>query len=193
MTMRKLLTCLIVAVSVIGCSATERTARNSTEIASLARSSETRFNDIGNEAASESPDLNSIQANAGAGAKEQKQIQTKANQINADVPKMTNVVPWWATLLGRLALASGLIAVLLLLLLTPLGRGVSALVGNALSFVSSLLPTKSVKTGELLAKMDDPKDSMTKQEAVAAIRASDPVLDKAYQRKRSKLKTKDKT
>lgn len=190
--MRKLLTCLIVAVSVIGCSATERTARNSTDIASLARSSETRFNDIGNEAVSENPDLNSIQANAGAGVKEQQEIQTKAKQINSDVPKMTNVVPWWATLLGRLALVSGLIAVLLLLLLTPLGRGVSALVGNALSFVSSLLPTRSTKTGELLAKMDDPKDSMTKQEAVAAIRASDPVLNQAYQRKRTSLKLKAK-
>lgn len=191
--MRKLLTCLIVAVSVIGCSATERTARNSTDIANLARSSETRFNDIGNEAASESPDLNSIQQNAGAGASEQQEIQKKANQINGDVPKMTNVVPWWATLLGRLALAGGLIAFLLLLLLTPLGRGISALVGNALTFVSSLFPTKSVKTGELLAKMDDPKDNMTKAEAVAALRASDPVLDKAYQRKRTKLKLKAQT
>lgn len=181
--------CLALLLPTGGCSPRAEIAASSTSIRHLAESSKDKFEVIYSAAVINDLDPKVVASLADAGSKEQDQIISKTDTIAKNVPKVNDEHPWMG-LLTWISVAVVLSLALAFLIFTPIGRGLSALVGNAASWVASLLPTPSAKLGKALAKAEDPNEpKFTMEHFTAVAREVDPVLKKSYLRARKKNKS----
>jgi len=160
---------LAIAVS---CSPSKQIAQRSQKIAEISRSSEARFLVIGEEAASSQPNMEIISAEAAAGAGEQRDIQGMTGDISTLVTQVKDITPWWADLIGWVAIAASILGIGFLL--WYLG------IGSLLRAIFSWVPRRKRREAELAAKALDADSEVSIREAIAARRASDPDFDRAF-------------
>jgi hypothetical protein len=185
---------LAALVLLAGCSAKGRIDSAAIGLASTAQSSGVRFDNIGALAQSSESrfeaagDLDGvaeqqqIRSEAAAGADDQQDIASMASDIRTSLHGVEDIVPWWASLLGRLAIAAIIVAVLILLWKS-----------GALDFIRrifwamGLLIPKKVKAEALMdVKALADEDEVTLSEAVAAKRARDPAYCAAFKQAKRK-------
>jgi hypothetical protein len=153
-------------------------ARSSVErfdnIGSLAASSEARFVDAGDpDGASEQQQ---IASEAAAGGAEQRDILNAASGIRADLHGVEDIVPWWASLLGRIALTAAIIALLVLLWKS----GALFFIQRIFWGLGMLIPKKAKAEASMDIKALADDDEITLSETVAAKRARDPAYAAAF-------------
>jgi hypothetical protein len=105
-------------------------------------------------------------------------IADAASGIRADLHGVEDIVPWWASLIGQVAIAAAVVAVLILLWKS----GALDFIRRLFWAVGMLIPRKSKAEAVMdLAALDD-NDDMTVKETVAAKRARDPAYSAAFRR-----------
>ena len=163
----------ILAVALCGCSsAVQSISAEASDIDDLSRSSEGRFVTIG-----ELSDDDKIHNETKHGISEQQAIQSSVATIREELPRVEDRRPWWSKMVGRVAIAGALIAILLILWNTGIGHLLRRLVYS----VSYFIPSASRRAAEMDSKIASDDHDMTIDEAIAARRASDPAYDAAYE------------
>jgi hypothetical protein len=154
---------LVAAVVTSGCSASKVIANRASEIRGRADAiieSTDRLDDT-------SPDVKHIRSNA-------VQIRQAVSDIHAVLPAVEDQTPWWASLLGWLAIAGAAIACAWML--TASG----AL--SALRVAIGWLPRRKVAEAEMTAATLSSDHPETLREWVAMKRAADPEFDACWRR-----------
>tara|TARA_R100001015_G_C4634444_1_gene200962 strand:+ start:3692 stop:4207 length:516 start_codon:yes stop_codon:yes gene_type:complete len=168
---------------VSGCSGVQKISNRATNIGETARSSQTRFETIEEEASkTELIDHSLIVSEASQGAKEQATIVKSVNDIIKTIPNIEDSVPWWATLMQYGFVAAAIFGVLALLWYLGLGYPIKALMRN----FSSLIPSNKKSAARLLVKANDSESKTTVREMIAVLRATDPDFNAAYKKEKSK-------
>ena len=161
-------------------SSTERLKR----IADLSSSSLVRFEGMGDiDGVTEQQE---VQAEAAAVQAEQSSIAGSASTIRTELHGVEDIVPWWASLLGQLAIAAVVVAVLILLWKS----GALDFIRRLFWGMGLLLPSKAKSEArmDLRALADD--DAMTLSECIAAKRARDPAYCAAFRKANKKEPSK---
>jgi len=169
---------MAILLAAAGCSASGRIAENANEVRRLAESSRGRFDAIGTEARSTAPDVGAIAREAEGGSAEQQAIVRATAGIVEALPGVSDVTPWWATLVARTMAALAVVGVAVILWTTGLG----SLVKRALWGFGLLLPRSAVSDADLARSMLDPSRPEGAREYVAARRASDPAFEAAWRK-----------
>lgn len=155
--MRALLVLVLLAA---GCgSAPQRIADTAVEIRQTAESSKERFATLG------SP----------VGVKEQERIISLTDEVIADVPNIQSIPNRWNDTLEMAAWAAVALAVAFVVWHLGLGQLTRSLF--------SWVPRNKAVAAKLLDEAVDPSHQTNMREAVAALRAMDPDLDRAFRRK----------
>lgn len=188
---------LLAMLLMLGCSAKNRIDGQAISIHDTATASASRFDTISSlsssslsrfEAAGDADGVAeqaTIQTEAAAGRSEQAAIAGSASDIRTSLHGVEDIVPWWASLLGRLAIAAIVVAVLILLWKS----GALDFIRRLFWGMGLLIPKKSAAEArmDIRALADD--DAMTLSETVAAKRARDPAYCAAF-RKHNKRTTR---
>lgn len=159
-----LLVVLLVVLSAIlkGCKAApQRIGEQAAAIRQVASSSRERF----------------VAVDDRDGEAEQDRIMSLAEEISVDATLVDPTEPWWSGAVRNAAMALAVVAVVVLLWQTGIAAAIRGMFG--------LLPRRSVATAKLLSEVVEPNSQTSVREAVAAMRASDPLLDAAYRRVRN--------
>ena len=186
--MLRWLASVFTAILLCSCqSATENIAQSASEIGGLAASSKSRFETIADTTNANDvsqKNIREINATAEVGIGEQLDIIDHVGQVHSNLTRTTDIQPWWATMLGKLATAAAIIGVAFLLWQTGVGYVIK---GIAYSF-GWLIPSNVKNAAELDAKNLDNDNPATLRESIAAKRASDPAYKAAWKRERRKSK-----
>jgi len=162
-----------------GCSSAVQAINADAEtIDELAQASEGRFSWI-----AETTTDDDIRDESKDGIADQRAIQSAVAGIRDELPRVEDRQPWWAAMVGRVALAGVLIAALLLLWQTGLGHLLRRLVYS----VSWMIPQRARRAAAIDRKLVEDDDPANIREAIAVRRSSDPAYDAAW----LKLKHKD--
>jgi len=140
-------------------SSPQRIAESAVSIRSSAQSSLERFEESG--------DM--------GGVVEQRAILREVDAITVNIPGVQSVVPTWIEPVKYAAIAACLLAILGLAWHLGLGQLAQGLIG--------WIPRRKKAAAKLLHDALDPQDDTTMREAVAALRAMDPQLDRAFRSK----------
>lgn len=168
---------LFIIVLVAGCkSPTAQIAKDANQVSTLAQSSKERFIRIDEATKTEVIDVASIQADAAAGTKEQDTIVDLTKSTLVALTKVEDEVPWWASLLSYVMVTLSIIAICFILWYTGLGT----LLKSIFYSLGLFIPKAKLEQAELAKKTLDESDPVTPREMVAALRASDPAFDAAY-------------
>jgi hypothetical protein len=150
-----------------GCSASQRIAVEANTIGERAGTIERLAINIGER----SRDADTV-ADAATIAVEAHAIGESTQAIHTALPGVTDRTPWWADLLRWIAIAAvGAAAVWILT-----ASGILGAVRAALGWI----PAPKRRAAEMLAAAADDSKPETTREAIAAMRAQDPVFDAAY-------------
>jgi outer membrane murein-binding lipoprotein Lpp len=156
----------------LGCSPTHRIASTATavgtEAAAISRLSE-RI-----ESATAEP---GIRADAAEIHDRAERIDRHTQTIYMSLPGVQDVTPWWASLLGWIAIATAGVASAWLV--HALG------VGQAIRLALGWIPRPKVAEARLAAAVADPDKPEDIRELIAARRASDPLFDAAWVKARA--------
>ena len=164
--------------SAIGCtSAVQSISTDASYIDQLAQSSEQRFIKIAGLSDNEEIDKESQY-----GAAEQQDIQSAVAGIRKELPRVEDRQPWWAAMIGRLAIAGTTVTILIILWQTGLGR----LIRHLIYSVTWLIPRRSMRAAEMDQKIANDKHEMTIHEAIASRRSEDPAYNAAYEKIKNK-------
>jgi len=140
----------------------------------LAESSKDRFQRIDNAARADPPRAEEIIEESDQGLSEQTQIIEATSIVVESVSQVEDKVPWWASMIQTVAIAAIVVAVLIGLWYT----GIGTLLRKVLGFI----PEAKKEEAKLLDEsLEDPKKL---KEAVAAMRAKDPLLNEAFKKRR---------
>ncbi len=167
---------LVLALSwmLLGCSPARTIATQATNIRTLAESSKDRFQRIDNAARADPPRAEEIIEESDQGLSEQTQIIEATSIVVESVSQVEDKVPWWASMIQTVAIAAIVVAVLIGLWYT----GIGTLLRKVLGFI----PEAKKEEAKLLDEsLEDPKKL---KEAVAAMRAKDPLLNEAFKKRR---------
>tara|TARA_R110002012_G_C11529940_1_gene600366 strand:+ start:350 stop:937 length:588 start_codon:yes stop_codon:yes gene_type:complete len=184
----KLIYGVVTLATIAGCSAKARIDTAAIEVATASQVSSERFVTI-DELASSS-EARFIKAGDLEGAAEQQLIQTEATEgqydqftiseyasdIRTNLHGVEDIVPWWATMLGRISIAVAIVAVLIFLWRS----GILSLIKSAVWGIGLLIPKQSKREVNLDLKAMSAESAVTMRETVAAKRASDPAYAAAY-------------
>ena len=161
---------VLLIVNSFGCSAVEAIGKDTTNIQTLAQSSESRFvaiKDLTND--------KQIEEHAQQGEVEQQDIQDLAKHIVARLPQVEDRTPAWLDAMKWLAIAGIAIATFLILWQT----GIGSLVRKLLYSFSLFIPSSKKREVEMDMKVADSDNHMTYREMIAYKR-SDPAYESAY-------------
>jgi len=165
---------IILIFVIVGCSATEKLAKTTSEIQTNAQSSLTRFNTIQNETQTEAPNLLLISEESVGGQREQQSIIDLTQVIHKTLPAVEDQTPYWANLLQYGAIAAIVLGVAWILWYTGIGSILKRLVG--------FIPQPKKREASLVASVLDTSSETGLREYVAAKRASDPEFDRAFKK-----------
>lgn len=112
------------------------------------------------------------------GIEEQQAIQDSVANIREALPRVEDKLPFWASVLDRVAVAGIVIAIAYILWNT----GIGTLLKRLIYSFSWFIPRRSTRDASMDRKIADSEDTMSIREAVAAKRASDPAYDAAYRK-----------
>ena len=155
-----------------GCSHVSEIQKNTNTVRSLAQSSKQRFETINNTVVEPDPDLSLISDESKKGIEDQVGIIKKSDSIIEATAGVKDITPWWAEMITISMLAAILIGASILLWQSGLGIAIRRLV--------SWIPENKKNQAKLLTEALDPEHETTMREAVAAMRAGDPLLDAAF-------------
>tara|TARA_R100001126_G_scaffold100464_2_gene78289 strand:- start:166 stop:750 length:585 start_codon:yes stop_codon:yes gene_type:complete len=117
---------------------------------------------------------------AGQIMSDQAQIAASSVGIQNDLHFVEDLTPWWASMLGNLAIAAIIIGVIILLWQT----GIGMIIKKAMWSLGLFIPKATMRSAAADIKALDGGHEMSPREAVAIRRTSDP----AYEAARKKLK-----
>ena len=161
---------VVLIMNAFGCSAVEAIGKDTTNIQTLAQSSESRFVAI-----KDLTDDKQIEEHAQQGEVEQQDIQDLAKHIVARLPQVEDRTPAWLDAMKWLAIAGIAIAIFLILWQT----GIGSLVRKLLYSFSLFIPSSKKREVEMDMKVADSDNHMTHREMIAYKR-SDPAYESAY-------------
>jgi hypothetical protein len=181
---------LILCLLLVSCqSATQEITRTTSEVRNLSASSQARAEAIVSALTSETgsnfvgPPFSSVIDNANGIIAEQKEIQSKADYVQSQIPRVKDIIPWWATLLGRMTIVLGIIASGFLVWYLGLG----AIIRKALWAVGLLIPEPTKHRAAFDAEAIVTNQATPAQrEAIAASRAGDKAYNHAFIRAKNK-------
>lgn len=187
-------TAILCLLCAIGCSAKSQIDNAAIKVGDIAQTSAARFVEIHELAGSSEERFSSTGDSEGVGEQqkiretaiygqdEQQQIIVESSSIRTSLHGVEDVVPWWATLMGQVALAAIAIAVLVFLWRS----GLFTLIRSFIWGLGFLIPKRSKREVDLDMKVLSPESRVTPRETVAAKRASDPAYAAAYDRAKRK-------
>jgi len=167
---------ILLVASSFSCSAVQDIQKNSSQIDTLSRSSEGRFETI-----VEVSNQDEVIATSQKGIKEQQEIQNSVSNIRNVLPKVVDKKPSWLETIDSLIWVGIMITTIILLYITGIGSLLKRLVFS----ISFFIPTKAKKQVEMDLKVADEDNPMTMREVIAH-RRSDPAYDSAYKKARRK-------
>jgi hypothetical protein len=162
-------------VFLCSCSSVEQIQRNSNTIRSLAQDSKQNFEKIYEAAIAVPVRLEEIKNRSYQGISEQTEIIAKTEGIIEATSGVVDTVPWWANMIEVSMVAIAIIGVVVLLWYTGLGTLLRKLIG--------FVPEAKKQEAKLLDEALSGDTSL--RETIAFLRAKDPVLDTAFQRRKS--------
>lgn len=159
----------LIAVLLVGCSASERIAVETNSIGERAETIHRLAIRIG-----EVSDQPEVVTDAASIAVEAVAIRNGTQAIHAALPGVTDRTPWWADLLRWIAIAATGAALVWLVSATGLATAIRVAIG--------WIPRRKVQEAELaVAALDETKPEGLR-EVIAARRAADPVFDAAVRK-----------
>lgn len=187
------------AVAAQGCSsATRDISRAATQAAASAQSADNHFTAIAVDAAQAetmtpddspvAPLLDNIKAHAAAGLVDTANVKVVASDIHTALPGVVDVVPWWATLLGRIAIAVVFVVVCVFIYTSGLFPAIRAFLVGFKLFAWLIPRPTSIRAKFDVENIESGEASAARKEVVAASRSADPVYDKVYQNKQQELR-----
>lgn len=163
-------------------SATHEIAKTTNEVRALAIESEEAARNI--QTLTEDP---LILAGTDTIIDDQLKIQKKADYVSLQIPKVKDVIPWWATTIKYLAFLGSALAICFVLWYT----GIGFIIKKALWSFGLLIPTPTKLRADFDAKaIDEGSASPSRREAIAASRGADPAYNAAFKKHLTKRKTK---
>jgi hypothetical protein len=160
------------------CSAVGKIQNNANDIRTLAEESKQEFVKIHEAASADSPRIQEIKERSNQGISKQTEIVEKTQVVISATSGVKDVVPWWATTLEVLVVGLCILGCLFVLWYS----GIGLLLRKAVGFI----PSAKMEDAKLLSEAMDEKNKTTLREAVAAMRARDPELNKAFEKKKKK-------
>jgi hypothetical protein len=164
----------------MSCSAVGKIQNNANEIRTLAEESKQEFVKINEAASADTPRIAEIKERSNQGISKQTEIIEKTQVVISATSGVKDVVPWWATMLEILVVGLCILGCLFLLWYSGVGLLVRKLVG--------FIPSAKIEDAKLLSEAMDENNKTTLREAVAAMRARDPELNKAFEKKKKNAK-----
>lgn len=172
-TRRILISSLILLSS---CSAVAKIQKNSNDIRSIAQESKENFEKINEAATVQPPRIPEIQERSHQGISQQAQIIEKTETVIETTAKVEDKIPWWVDTIEIVLISLSILGVILFLWYSGVGLFIQKLVGY--------VPSAKRNEAKLLAEALDSKEDTTFREAVAYLRAKDPLLDAAFRKRR---------
>ena len=105
---------------------------------------------------------------------EAQRIEAAAGAIHKALPGVEDQTPWWASMMGYIAVAVALVAVAAILWQTGIGTAIRVAVG--------WIPKPQLRDAALARDVMETSNPATIREYIAAKRASDPVWEAAWKR-----------
>jgi hypothetical protein len=165
---------VIVCAVIAGCStATEKIARSSNEIGTLARSSGRRFETIHEETWKPDPSIPAIRTQAEGGIVEQEQILGLVDAVQVYLMGTTNITPWWAEVVTYALLALSISGVAFLVWHLGLGKFIRGWLG--------LITPAERRNAELAAELIEVGGDDARAR-VWQMRERDRMFDEAFRR-----------
>jgi hypothetical protein len=162
-----------------GCSAVNKIQNNANDIRTLAEESRQEFVKIDEAATATPPRISEIKERSNQGISKQTEIIEKTEVVISATSGVKDIVPWWATTIEVVVIGLAILGVSFMLWYSGLGLLVKRLIGY--------IPSAKVQEAKLLSEALDEQNKTTIREAVAAMRAMDPELNKAFEKKNAKL------
>lgn len=163
---------LVLTVSLFGCSPTAAIARHGNDIAERSGQDIEAWDRVEKLHADLAGESKAGKARARATINDTREISTLLTGVEDETP-------WWASLLGWLAIAAIVIGLIVILFQTGLGSFIRVAIG--------WIPRPKVSTAELAVDMLDPNKPESDRELIAALR-QDREFDAAYKRAAARRK-----
>lgn len=157
-------------------------ANSANEVSTLAQSSKERFEKIGVAAKTEVIDAETIVTQVDLGISEQSDIIELTKTTLAELTKVEDKVPWWATMVSYSMVALSILGIIFLLWYLGIGH----LLRKVFYSLGMFIPESKIKQATLARKTLDTADPTTSREMVAALRASDPAFEAAFKKIKEK-------
>ena len=170
------LAALVACAMALSCSSTQRIAAAANDSRTAAASSEDRFVAIREQAVVATKALDVVRGEAKAGEAEQRAIIAASDVVSSEVAGVQDKPSDLMQMLTWVSIAVVSIAVVVVLWQTGIGTAIRSAVG--------LIPRPKRTAAKLLDEAMDDASATTLNEAVAAMRASDPEFDAAWRRRR---------
>lgn len=174
MLIKKILICSFLFLS--SCSAVARIQKDSNDIRSIAQQSKENFEKINEAATNQPPRIPEIQERSNQGISQQTAIIEKTEAVIETTAKVEDKIPWWVGTLELVLTCLSIIGGLLFLWYSGLGTLIQKLIGY--------VPSAKRNEAKLLAEALDKDEATSFREAVAYLRAKDPLLDEAFRKRR---------
>lgn len=162
------------------CSAVGKIQSGANEIRTLAEESKQEFEKINEAASATDPRISEIKERSNQGISKQTAIIEKTETVIEATSGVKDIVPWWATTLEVVIVGLAILGTCFALWYSGLGLLVKKLIGY--------IPSAKIQEAKLLSEAIDEQNKTTIREAIAAMRAMDPELNKAFEKhKNAKL------
>ena len=162
------------------CSAVGKIQSGTNEMRTLAEESKQEFEKINEAASATDPRISEIKERSNQGISKQTAIIEKTETVIEATSGVKDIVPWWATTLEVVIVGLAILGTCFALWYSGLGLLVKKLIGY--------IPSAKIQEAKLLSEAIDEQNKTTIREAIAAMRAMDPELNKAFEKhKNAKL------
>lgn len=165
---------LLLTLLLCSCSAVKQIQQKSNSITSHAQTSKEHFEGIIQAASSTPPGIAEIQERSNQGISEQTAIIEEAKKIIEATSGVEDKVPWWAGVIEIVAIAVIIVGVLALLWNTGIGAAIRKMLG----FIPEIKKDQAKLLDEALS------GETNIREAIAFMRARDPMLDSAFKKRK---------
>lgn len=156
----------LLVILLAGCSPSAEIASRSNAIADRARVDIRSWERVGKEC----PELT---GEATAGIKRAEATLADTNQVHRSLTGVEDQTPWWAGMIGWIAVAVVAVCIVVVLMQTGLGTAIRVAIG--------WIPRATKRDASLAAAMLNGDQAETPREYIAARRAADPYFDRAFQ------------
>ena len=158
------------------CSAVGKIQKSSNDIRTIAEESKQNFEKINEAATVEPPRISEIKDRSHQGISQQTEIIEKTEVVIEATAGVKDIIPWWVNTIEIVFICLSILGVLLFVWYSGLGQLLQKIIGY--------VPSAKRNEAKLLAEALDKEEETTFREAVAYLRAKDPLLDAAFRKRR---------